>query len=204
MPSANLGIDELVFGAVTRIGAGRGHVVLVGLIMMAFVAARRAPDALFVLVAVLGAPVVSRVVKNVYDAPRPPTVDQALQVPTVLPAGLVVAVLTLSVIFGPLRGWRARAFVACGIVLVVLLLQAATNRLLPITRDFDAYPAGTRQVRRPSPRRSSSSLGTTRAGDGRWPSWPWPTRSRWAYPGCISACTTRPMSSQGGRLERRG
>ena len=142
MPSANLGIDELAFGAVTAIGAGRGHVVLVGLILMALVAARRAPDAVFVLVAVLGATVVSRVVKNVYDAPRPSTVDQALQVPTVIPAGLLVAVLALSVIFGLLRGWRARAFVACGIVLTVLLLQAATNRLLPITRDFDAYPSG--------------------------------------------------------------
>jgi membrane-associated phospholipid phosphatase len=142
MPSTGLGIDDLAFGAVTSIGAGRGHVVLLGLIAMALVAARRAPDALFVIVAVLGASVVSRIAKNVFDAPRPPTVDQALYIPTTVPLAVIVGVLALSVIFGLLRGWGPRAFVALGTVLAVLFLQVVTNRLDPITRGLDAFPSG--------------------------------------------------------------
>ena len=137
-----LGKDDIVFAAITSIGDGPGLVALVGLIAIALVGARRVADAVFVVIAVAGATLITRIVKNLYLAPRPPTVDQASHIPTAIPGELVIAVVVVGVAIGLIRGGGMRALVGGGIVLVVLLLERTADRLVPVSPGFDSYPSG--------------------------------------------------------------
>jgi membrane-associated phospholipid phosphatase len=140
---SEFGLDELFFGGMTSIGAGRGLVSVVGLVAIALLVRRRWGDAIFAIVAVLGGTFVSRLAKDIYHDPRPPTVHQAPYVPIVLPTWLVVGLVVLAVAFGLIRGWGPRAIAFGAIVPIVLLLQRVIDRLVvPITHGFDAFPSG--------------------------------------------------------------
>jgi membrane-associated phospholipid phosphatase len=140
---AEIGVDELFFGGMTAIGAGRGLVSVVALLAVALLVRRRWADAAFVVAAVLGGTLVSRLAKDFYHDPRPATVDQATNVPTVIPPLLVVALVVLLVAFGLIRGWGIRAIAFGAIVPVVLLLQRVIDRIVvPVTHGYDAFPSG--------------------------------------------------------------
>lgn len=142
VPSGQLGFDELAFAAITAVGDGPGLVALVGLVAIILVAARRLADAAFVVIAVGSASLITRVVKDLYHAPRPLTVDQASHLPTSVPGELVIAIVVVGVIIGILRGRGLRALVGGGIVLAVLLLERITDALVPTAPGLDSYPSG--------------------------------------------------------------
>lgn len=141
-PDGAMGVDEAVFGAITSLGDGPGLVALVSVIAIALVAARRVTDAAFVVTAVAGASLIARLIKDLYDAPRPPTVDQADYVQTAIPGELVIVVVAAAVLIALVRGSGIRALAGGGIVLVVLLLQRIADRLVPITPGLDSFPSG--------------------------------------------------------------
>jgi membrane-associated phospholipid phosphatase len=162
-----LGSDELFFGGVTAVGDGPGLVALVSAIAIALVAFRRGADAIFLVIASVGASLITRLAKDLYHAPRPVTVDQANNVPDAIPGELVIAVVVLAVVIGLLRGSGRRAIGFGAIVLVVLLLERTVVRLIPVVDGFDSFPSGHAS--------SAATLATAMIlitwGDRRW-RWP--------------------------------
>jgi membrane-associated phospholipid phosphatase len=163
-PSDGVGLDELIFAAVTSLGAGPGLVVLVSLVAIVLARAGRVADAVFVVTAVAGGSLITRVVKDVYRAPRPPTVDQASHLATAIPGEVVIAVVTVGLVLGLMRGGGLRVLAAGTIVLIVLLLERATDRLVPIARGLDSYPSG----HATSAAALAAAVIVVTVGDGRW------------------------------------
>src|SRR6266545_4242279 len=67
-------LDEVAFSVLTAFGDVAGLVVLVSIAALALLAVRRTGDAAFVVAAVAGSSIVGKLVKILYQAPRPPTV----------------------------------------------------------------------------------------------------------------------------------
>jgi membrane-associated phospholipid phosphatase len=141
-PSTDIGVDELFFGGVSSIGARNGLILVAGLLVLALVVGRRFGDALFIVVAAIGAPVVSRFAKDLYREPRPPIVAQAAQVPVTMPLWIVLGVVAVVIVVGLLKGWGPRTLLGGGIVLAVVCLHWLANRIVPVSPGLDAFPSG--------------------------------------------------------------
>ena len=135
-------LDEWFFGGATALGDGPGLVAVVSAIAVGLVAIRRWPDALFLVVALLGSSVVSRVVKDLYRAPRPPTAGQAPFVVDSIPVELVAGMVIVAVVIGLLRGWGLRAIAFGSVIVAVLILQKVIDRVVPVAHGFDSFPSG--------------------------------------------------------------
>ena len=163
---AGISLDELFFGGFTAIGDGPGLVAIVSTILVALVASRRPVTATFILVAVVGASILTRLLKDLYRAPRPPTFEQAAFLPHPIPGGLVIAVVILATAIGVIGGWGARSIGFGAIVIGVLLLER-TGNVVPVHTGFDSFPSGHAL--------NSSTLATAIIlmtwGDRRW-RWP--------------------------------
>ena len=133
--------DELFFAGMTAIGSGPGVVAIVSAVAISLVVSRRPIAATFVVVAAVGASLLTRLLKVVYQAPRPPTMGQATVLPDAIPPELVIGVVILAVAIGLIRGWGSRSIAFGGIVLCVLLLQRMTD-LVPVDPGFDSFPSG--------------------------------------------------------------
>lgn len=134
-------LDELFFGGFTAIGDGPGLVAIVSTIVIGLVVTRRPIAATFIVVAFVGASVLTRVLKDLYHAPRPPTFEQAAFMPHPIPGGLIIAVVVLAVAIAFLGGWGIRSIGFGAIVLGVLLL-ARGGRIVPVETGFDSFPSG--------------------------------------------------------------
>lgn len=146
LPVPNLAIgvtvDERFFGAVTALGDGGGLVAIVGLATLALIVQGRGTDAAFVVAAVTGTALLSRVVKDVYDLPRPPTVGLADGVAVSIPAVAVAAVVGIALAAALVARQRPRVVIGTAFVLVLIALEVGVDRLLPLTRGFDSFPSG--------------------------------------------------------------
>jgi membrane-associated phospholipid phosphatase len=135
-------LDEAFFGSMTALGDGPGLIALVSALAIALVAVGRSSDAVFVAVAAAGAAVITRATKVLYHAPRPPALQGADGVSGDIPGEIVVIGIVVIVAIAVIRGWGRRAIVAGAIVVALLLLERAANRLLPIDPGFDSFPSG--------------------------------------------------------------
>jgi membrane-associated phospholipid phosphatase len=140
--SSGIQIDEAFFGSMTALGDGPGLIALVSALAIFLVAIGRSSDAVFVAVSAAGAAVITRAVKVFYHAPRPPTLEGASGVAIEVPGEIVVIAVIAIVAIALVRGWGSRAIVAGAIVLGLLLLERATNRLVPTDLGFDSFPSG--------------------------------------------------------------
>jgi membrane-associated phospholipid phosphatase len=139
--SRGLGTTELLFGGVTAFGNGAGLVVLISLLALILVATRRWREAVFVVVTCDGASLISRIAKDIYHAPRPPTLEQADAIPQTIHSEWIVLAVLLVLAIGAMRGWGRRAFMAGAIVAAVLVLHRVDD-LVPTTPGLDSFPSG--------------------------------------------------------------
>jgi membrane-associated phospholipid phosphatase len=134
-------LDELVFGGFTAIGDGPGLVLIVSTIAITVIVSRRLVTAAYIVLAVVGASLITRILKNLFEAPRPPTLEQAAFLPHPIPGGLVIAVVILAIAIGLIGGWGIRSIGFGAIVLGVMLLER-TGNVVPVQAGLDSFPSG--------------------------------------------------------------
>jgi membrane-associated phospholipid phosphatase len=127
----------------------------------------RSADAALVVGAVVGNSIVTRAAKELYLAPRPPTMDIGNGIGVELPGELLIVLAAIGAVVGVIRGRGLRAIVGASIVIGVLGIEWIVNRLVPVTPGFDSYPSGHAS--------SAAALATAVVLAG-WndPHWRWP------------------------------
>jgi undecaprenyl-diphosphatase len=134
-------IDELVMGALSVIGAGVGLVLIVAPIA-GWLWVRRRADGAFLAASVVGALVVSHIVKIVVAAPRPVTFGEEAfgvhGVPELLMGAILISLLLLAF----RASWRSRALSVAAMIILIFACIAALEVLIPVRSGFDAFPSG--------------------------------------------------------------
>ena len=140
--SGGIRLDEMAFGVGTAFGDGAGLVLVTGVAIAGLTAMRLWGDALFVAIAVVSATIVVRLAKNIFDAPRPPTVG--LYSPLVLHIpNMAVVVIALIVIGGGLLSrWPRQTFIIGGSLLALLAAVVVAGKMVPVIRGLDSFPSG--------------------------------------------------------------
>jgi membrane-associated phospholipid phosphatase len=136
-----IALDELIFGGFTSIGDGPGFVAIVSTIVIGLFATRRPTAATFIVVAVVGASIITRILKELYRAPRPLTMEQAAFLPHPFPGGLLIGVMILVTAVGVIGGWGIRS-VSFGLILPGVLILDRIGSVIPLAPGFDSFPSG--------------------------------------------------------------
>lgn len=134
-------LDELVFNGFTALGDGSGLVAIVSTVTIGLLVTRRPIAATFIVLAAVGASLVTRLLKDLYQAPRPPTFEQATFLPHAIPGALVLAVVILATVIGLIRGW-GMASVGFGVIVIGVLLLERASSVVPVNTGFDSFPSG--------------------------------------------------------------
>lgn len=135
-------IDETVLVAFSGIGAGGGLILVVAPVVAWLWVRRRTADAAFAVVSVVGALVLSRVIKIVAAAPRPGALGEeefgVRGVPEVVLVAIVIGLLLAAL----LPRWRAIAVALAGTLVLLVALGVAVEAALPIVDGHDGFPSG--------------------------------------------------------------
>src|SRR5689334_2344223 len=134
-------LDELFFTGFTALGDGTGLVAIVSTVAIGLLVTRRPIAATFIVLAVVGSTLLTRLLKGLYQAPRPPTFEQAAFLPHPIPGALVLAVVVLATVIGVIRGWGTLSIGFGAVVIGVLLLERAGS-VVPVRMGFDSFPSG--------------------------------------------------------------
>lgn len=135
-------VDELGFATLSVLGGGVVLAVLASVVVVVLLRRRRKSDAAFFAIAMIGAPLVGRLVKDAYDLPRPPPIAAAADLLINVPEVGVGTAVVLGLCLACLTPWRRQAALAGGVVLAGVAIEFATDRLVPLTRGFGSFPSG--------------------------------------------------------------
>ena len=141
-PTDGIRLDVTALGAIRAFG-DRGGLVLVAGMAMAWLIVREAwRDALFVVIALAVGIIVIRLAKNLFDAPSLPTAGLFSPLLLRIP-NIAVVVIALGIIVGGLLTPKRRlAFEIGAALLMVLAVQIAAAKSVPLVQGLDAFPSG--------------------------------------------------------------
>jgi membrane-associated phospholipid phosphatase len=135
-------LPEQVFVSLSAIGGGTGAVVLAGVAVYGLIRQGHRWDAAFMIAAVVGAHVSGRLLKDAFDAARPPSADVGTEHLVGIPESAVLVIVAAMVAIGYFTRWRRSVLVAGAAVAGLLLVEAASDLLVPLIRGMDSFPSG--------------------------------------------------------------
>lgn len=141
-PTDGIRLDALALGAIRAFG-DRGGLALVTGMAIAWLIVREAwRDALFVVIAVAIAMIVIRLAKNLFDAPSLPTAGLFSPFVLRIPNAAVVVIALGIIVGGRLTPRPGLTFAIGAGLLMVLAVQIAAVKSVPLVRGLDAFPSG--------------------------------------------------------------
>jgi membrane-associated phospholipid phosphatase len=141
-PTDGIRLDAMALGAFRALG-DRGGLALVTGMAIAWLIVREAwRDALFVVIAVAIAMIAIRVAKNLFDAPSLSTTELFSQFILRIPNAAVVVIALGIIVGGRLTPWPARTFAIGAGLLMVLAVQIAAVKSVPLVQGLDTFPSG--------------------------------------------------------------
>jgi membrane-associated phospholipid phosphatase len=141
-PTDGVRLDVMALGAIRAFGDRAGLVLVAGMAIAWLIVREAWRDTLFVVVALAVAIIVIRLAKNLFDAPSLPT--NGLFSPLVLRIpNIAVVVIALGIMVGGLLTPRRQlAFEIGAALLIVLAVQIAAAKSVPLVQGLDTFPSG--------------------------------------------------------------
>lgn len=130
------------FVLLSAIGGGTGLVALKSVVVYALARQRRGWDAAMFVLAVTVAHVAGRVLKDVFDAARPASVEIGVRSLVEIPAVGLLALAAALVAAGFFTRWRKSTLFAGGILVGLLVLEGVVDLLVPLVKRMDSLPSG--------------------------------------------------------------
>ena len=135
-------LDAMALGAIRSLGDRGGLALVTGLAVAWLIIRERWRDALFVVIAVAIAMIAIRVAKSLFDAPSLSTTGLFSEFVLRIPNAAVV-VIALGIIVGGRLTPRPGLTFAIGVgLLMVLAVQIAAVKSIPLVQGLDAFPSG--------------------------------------------------------------
>jgi membrane-associated phospholipid phosphatase len=141
-PTDGTRLDVMAFGTIRAFGDRAGLTLVTGMAIAWLIVREAWRDALFVVIAVAVAMIVVRLAKNLFDAPSLPTTGLFSPLLLRIPNAAVVVIGLAIIVGGLLTPRRGPTFAIGAGLLLVLAVQIAAVKSIPLVQGLDAFPSG--------------------------------------------------------------
>jgi membrane-associated phospholipid phosphatase len=141
-PTDGIRLDAMALGAIRSLGDRGGLALVTGLAIAWLIVRERWRDALFVVIAMAIAMIAVRVAKNLFDAPSLSTASLFSEFVLRIPNAAVVVIALAIILGGRLTPRPKLTFEIGAALLIVLAVQIAAVKSVPLVQGLDAFPSG--------------------------------------------------------------
>ncbi|HEX2469011.1 MAG TPA: phosphatase PAP2 family protein [Candidatus Limnocylindrales bacterium] len=141
-PTDGIRLDAMALSAIRAFGDRAGLALVTGMAIAWLIVREAWRDALFVVIAVAIAMIAIRLAKNLFDAPSLPTVGLFSPFVLRIPNAAVVVIALGIIVGGRLTPRPGLTFAIGAGLLMVLAVQIAAGKSVPLVRGFDTFPSG--------------------------------------------------------------